>query len=310
VRCPRCHLETSDPAPPFCPGCGAPLSLADEPTARPLDVPLALDRRTDRVEPPPSRPRPPPAPPGAGRAAAVASRAPAEPARAELAAAADRSRWDLGEPLAVAPADPEPLPGPPAPALAAPGHAPPDARHAPPSRVAAARRDDLPEPDVDVLEIRLRRPETWRRAAAAAIDVGPFVLGGAALAASLLPGAGPGAPATGVDGLLDLLARERVIVLSLAAALTVAVAVYGTLAHALAGATLGKRLLGLAVVGPDGRPPSLGRAAARAGLAVLSAALLGLGLLLALFTRSGRALHDFAARTWVVDAAAPPAPRS
>jgi uncharacterized RDD family membrane protein YckC len=86
------------------------------------------------------------------------------------------------------------------------------------------------------------------------------------------------------------------------AAVTLAVAVYATLAHALAGATLGKRLLGLAVVGPDGRRPSLGRSAARAGLAILSATLLGLGLLLALFTRSGRALHDLAARTWVVDA--------
>jgi uncharacterized RDD family membrane protein YckC len=33
---------------------------------------------------------------------------------------------------------------------------------------------------------------------------------------------------------------------------------------------------------------------------VLSVALVGLGVLLALFTRSGRALHDFLAGTWVV----------
>jgi uncharacterized RDD family membrane protein YckC len=157
---------------------------------------------------------------------------------------------------------------------------------------------------VDALEIRVRRPASWRRVAAAAIDVGPFAAGGAALVASLLPGADvAGAPA-GLAGLLDVVARERAIVLPLAAALAVAVGVYATLAHALAGATLGKRLLGLAVVGPDGRRPSLARSAARAALSLASAALLGLGLLLALFTRSGRALHDFAARTWVVDARA------
>jgi uncharacterized RDD family membrane protein YckC len=33
-----------------------------------------------------------------------------------------------------------------------------------------------------------------------------------------------------------------------------------------------------------------------------SAACLGLGFLLALFTRTGRALHDLVARTWVVKA--------
>jgi uncharacterized RDD family membrane protein YckC len=40
----------------------------------------------------------------------------------------------------------------------------------------------------------------------------------------------------------------------------------------------------------------------RSGAAVASAALLGLGFVVALFTRSGRALHDLIARTWVVKA--------
>jgi uncharacterized RDD family membrane protein YckC len=173
-----------------------------------------------------------------------------------------------------------------------------------PLPLAEEPEEPVPDAEVDALEVRLRRPESWRRAAAAAVDVGPFVAGGLALVSALLGGgeAGGAAPAIGLDGLLDLVARERVIVLSVAAALTLAVAVYATLSHALAGATLGKRLLGLAVVGPDARRPSLARSAVRAGLAVLSAALLGLGILLAYFTRSGRALHDFAAHTWVVDA--------
>jgi uncharacterized RDD family membrane protein YckC len=158
--------------------------------------------------------------------------------------------------------------------------------------------------DVDPLEIRLRRPASWRRIAAGAVDALPFAVAGLALARSLLPEAAAGlpAPATGLDGLLDLVSRERAIVLSVAATVTLALFVYATLAHALAGATLGKRLLGLRLVGPDGRRPSLGRSAWRAALAVVSGALLGLGFHVALFTRSGRALHDVAARTWVVEA--------
>jgi uncharacterized RDD family membrane protein YckC len=265
VRCPRCHLETGDPAPAFCTGCGAPLRLREEPAARRLDVPLSIDRRGERDEPVP----PPPLP--------------VVGAPAELPG---RSHWDLGGALAIAQRDAEPLPV--NPTARVPSAAP-------------SGPDELPEPEPGVVEIRLRRPETWRRAAAAALDVGPFVAGGGALVSSLLSDAGLAAPVTGLGTLLDLVARERVIVLSVAAALTLAVAVYSTLAHGLAGATLGKRLLGLTVVGPDGRRPSLGRSAARAGLALLSAALLGLGLLLALFTRSGRGLHDYAARTWVVD---------
>jgi uncharacterized RDD family membrane protein YckC len=75
-----------------------------------------------------------------------------------------------------------------------------------------------------------------------------------------------------------------------------------TLAHGLLGATLGKRLVGLRVVGPDGRRPSPGRSALRAAVAVAGVAALGVGPLLALFTLSGRALHDLVAGTTVVDA--------
>lgn len=150
-------------------------------------------------------------------------------------------------------------------------------------------------------EVHLRRPATWRRAGAWAIDAGPLLAGVVYLGASLLAPTGSGAVA-GLDGLLDLLAREKDVVLSLVALLALALAVYATLAHALAGATLGKWMLGLRVVGPGGRRPSLARSAARSGLAAASFALLGLGFLLALFTRSGRALHDLLARTWVVEA--------
>jgi uncharacterized RDD family membrane protein YckC len=162
----------------------------------------------------------------------------------------------------------------------------------------------VPDPEIDVLEGHVERAEGWRRAVAWAVDAAPFVAAGGALVRSLVHEAAAGAsPAgAGIDGVLDLLARERVIALSVLGATAVALSVYATLSHALAGATLGKRLLRLRVIGPDGARPSPARSAVRSGAAVASAALLGLGFVVALFTRSGRALHDLIARTWVVKA--------
>jgi uncharacterized RDD family membrane protein YckC len=74
---------------------------------------------------------------------------------------------------------------------------------------------------------------------------------------------------------------------------------HATLGCALAGRTLGKWMAGVEVVGPEGRFPSPGRAALRAGLSLLTAALL-LPLVLALADRKGRALHDHLLRTAVV----------
>jgi uncharacterized RDD family membrane protein YckC len=159
------------------------------------------------------------------------------------------------------------------------------------------------DPGAGILEVHVRRAEPWRRAAAWAVDAVPFVAGAVALVQVFVRAATVRAAAgLGGSDLLDLVARERVIVLSVAAAMVVAHAVYATLAHALAGATLGKRLVRLRVVGPRGERPTLARSAARSALAVASVAALGLGLLLAVFTARGRALHDLVARTWVVDA--------
>jgi uncharacterized RDD family membrane protein YckC len=167
----------------------------------------------------------------------------------------------------------------------------------------ASDPEPVPEVEIDALEVHVERAATWRRTAAWAVDGVPFAWGGVAFAWRLVREAGGGAsPPAGVDGLLDLLAREQVIALSVGAAVALALATYATLAHALAGATLGKWLLGLRVIGPDGGPPSPARSAVRSLASVASAGFVGLGFLLALFTRSGRALHDLIARTWVVKA--------
>jgi uncharacterized RDD family membrane protein YckC len=157
---------------------------------------------------------------------------------------------------------------------------------------------------VEALEVHVERAPTWRRVLAWVLDAGPFAAGGFALASFLVREATPSRPGAPLEleALFDLVLRERAIVASSVAATVLCLAVYATLAHALGGATLGKRVLGIRVIGPDGAPPSPARSGIRTALALLSAGLLGLGFVLALFTRSGRALHDFLARTWVVNA--------
>jgi uncharacterized RDD family membrane protein YckC len=280
VRCPRCRREIAVPAPTFCTQCGAPLRIADEPAPRPLASSIAIDRRVaERIEADDTFVGFTPA----GLVAAAAATASPGPERGAAVPTASRSRWDLGVPQKRPTPDPTPIP--------APGRPPDGPLIAPDSDV-----------EVEALEIHVRRAAPWRRALAGAIDVVPFAAGGFALAHALVRAAALPAPPTGLDGLLDLVARERVIVLSVTAAVALALGVYETLAHALAGATLGKRLLGLRLVGPDGARPSMARSAARTALAVASVAALGLGVLLAYFTRSGRALHDLVARTWVIEA--------
>jgi resuscitation-promoting factor RpfA len=277
ARCPRCGREATE-ASAFCTGCGAPLRLPDDAPARRLDVTVDLDRRH----------------------------------RDGALAPVERSQWDLGPLAAAALAEPAPACAPANVAVPAPHIRTPLPGPAPLARAAGAPGEphvavdpdlDLPEADVDALEVHVERAEPWRRVVAWVVDGVPFVAGGVALGFSVLreAAAGRGSPAA-IEDVLDLLARERVIAFSIAAAVALALATYATLAHALGGATLGKRLVGIRVVGPDGAPPSPARSAIRSFLAVLSAAFLGLGFLLALFTRTGRALHDLLARTWVVKA--------
>jgi resuscitation-promoting factor RpfA len=278
VRCPRCRREFAEPAPSFCTQCGAPLRIRDEPAPRPLASSVEIDRRVaERVEADDTFVGFTPA----GLAAAATATATSGSERGAGSSAASRSHWDLGAPIAREGPSTAPAPDP--------------AREAP----LVAPDSDV---DVEALEIHVRRAAPWRRALAGAVDVLPFAAGGFALARALVRAAGLPAPPTGLDGFLDLVARERVIVLSVLAAVALALGVYATLAHALAGATLGKRLLGIRLVGPDGARPSLARSAARTALVLVSVGTLGLGVLLAFFTRSGRALHDLLARTWVVEA--------
>lgn len=64
-------------------------------------------------------------------------------------------------------------------------------------------------------------------------------------------------------------------------------------------ASLGKRLCGLIVVDRDGVPLDFGRAFLRALCRILSGTILGIGFLIGLLDREGKALHDQMAGTFV-----------
>ncbi len=168
-------------------------------------------------------------------------------------------------------------------------------------------RATSPEPDSDVevgtVEVHRRRAPAWRRLASWALDGMLLGVVVAPVVWLVVAAAGPAASAGPAD-IDDLIARavhlERFLVPTLAFVALAAV-VYSAISVALMGATPGKLLLGLEVVGRDGRRPSPRRAWVRAALGLLSFSLLGLGCLLALFSRSGRALHDFLAGTYVVE---------
>jgi uncharacterized RDD family membrane protein YckC len=160
-------------------------------------------------------------------------------------------------------------------------------RPRPPPRPAAPLPDFDVDPDVEVIEVHRVRAQAWRRVVAWIVD-------GAILAALvallLLP----------VLGKADLVSPRADVLVPAAMVVALVAFAYQWLGVTLMGATPGMRLVGLRVVGPDGERPSPGRSAARALLALVAAALLGVGLLLALFTRSGQGAHDVVARTWVV----------
>lgn len=138
-----------------------------------------------------------------------------------------------------------------------------------------------------------------RRILAWAIDGALVAAVGVALPAALI--AWGGAP-DAQGGALPALGSGLGATLLLCEAFVAVVAfVYATAAHALAGATLGKRFARIRVVGEDGLPPTPAVSAARSFWAIVSLAAFGLGLVPALLPPSRRAFHDLLAGTRVVE---------
>jgi len=287
MRCPRCQGEVEVRA-GACPRCGAPLRLREEPALPPLDRPVDLDRRTaPRSEPPleledgttapgarsprlpPTNPRPRTTPAfwaEPGPSGAPTSTTPSTAAATSTTPSA-RVSSPIGDPVSVADeADFELL-----------GPALDDLKDVEP----AADEEEVRTPPAIALHFTVAsRGERLFSWAVDGLLAGALawllVAGGVRLAG------GAEAPLAAVAALAALLHFT-----------------HATLGCALAGRTLGKWMAGAEVVGPEGRSPSPGRAALRAGLSLLSAGLL-FPLLLALVDRKGLALHDRLLRTAVV----------
>lgn len=168
---------------------------------------------------------------------------------------------------------------------------------------ANAPLGDLPDAEIDAIEVHLKPAPAARRALSWAVDALTMgVVFGALVGWALLQADPVLSRKTSVDAVYDALVLHGSVATPLVGVLALAFFTYTTLSHALSGATLGKWLLGIRVVGPDGARLSLGRSALRSILSGVSLGLLGLGFLLAFFTRTGRTLHDLVARTWVVEA--------
>jgi uncharacterized RDD family membrane protein YckC len=280
VDCPRCRTENGAAA-IRCAGCGAPIALADESASTPLNHPLSLDRRS-------------------GRRAAAAAAAPAEQPLGEPPEdepAPLPLNWEMEPPSDAALRRPPPR---------RPEARRPDPRRAPPP----APRPRPPEPpdaefdvdaEVDAIEVHRERAPAWRRVASWIVD-GALLAATVALLLSPVIGPADLDLGSGLDGLVEALVRSGSVLLPALLVVALVAFAYLWLWVTLAGATPGMRLAGLRVVGPDGHRPSPGRGAVRSFLAIPSAAFLGLGLLLALFTTSGRSAHDLGAGTWVVRA--------
>jgi uncharacterized RDD family membrane protein YckC len=131
----------------------------------------------------------------------------------------------------------------------------------------------------------------WRLAAAAAADalLGLIAWSLAAMWLLVAVFAFRAKPLDLLDGLILAFA-----ILALGVALHVT---YHTVLVGGCGQTLGKMLMGVAVVRRDGAPAGYGRALLRCAGGGLCLLTLGLGRLFVLFTRDRRALSDFVAGT-------------
>jgi len=168
----------------------------------------------------------------------------------------------------------------------------------PPLEPAPAPVAPAPRPP-PVLDHEWSAAPLWRRALAAGLDAlvpcAVWALATWALVASDPELALP--PWNLFDQIVDYL-HDR----SARSALSIAVLVLAQVAWPIvfAGRTPGKRALGLALIGVDGRAPTVGRVAAWALWRVPSIALGGLGAWWALVDVERRTLHDRLAGLWLV----------
>ena len=164
--------------------------------------------------------------------------------------------------------------------------------------LAALRARGKPRPTIRIAGVEVRVATWARRVAALLVDVLMTEMIYTAAAVLLWPKEEPLIPEELVPGM---------------AALRIAIVfIYFVVSEGLSGQTLGKRVLGIAVVGADGRRPSLRGALIRNLLRpplLLAPVAYLVGSILLLRTPASQRLGDLLGRTLVVDLP-PPAPRT
>jgi len=164
-----------------------------------------------------------------------------------------------------------------------------------PTRAAMAQADLRPMAPLEP-QVQIRWGGFFRRANALGIDLFVIALLSTIMAVMAYVGYKVGLGAHGLviagDNAAALFAILTLGWIGLASG-------YFIILHGMGGQTIGKRLLGLRVVGADREPPSFRQAAIR-WFAEIGFAPIGLGLLWVLWQAEKRGWHDFAARTWVI----------
>ena len=299
------------PVPPI-PVSSAPAQA--RPPSLPTPAPPAPPRQTREFIPP--TPAPPRqtlefVPPSVPAAAPAPMAAPPPVSVPTPIAAAPAPALRLPEPEPVKSAPVQIRPTEPAPALRLPEPEPesmkPAAQVRAPEPIVEAPRPApvraVPPVDASPLTIRASPASLWRRVGAWLIDLAvlsPFGLAYAKGAQVLMKHQPPPTQNTGLDYLVNRVDAYHGLIAPTLALAGVVLLVYSALFHGMGGRTPGKRLFGIRLVDGTGRPPSLARSLIRAILSLVSVGALGLGYLLALFTRRRRALHDALSGTYVV----------
>ena len=163
--------------------------------------------------------------------------------------------------------------------------------------------DVLPRSEGDLAPITVHVAGFWRRAAQGFVDAAvvlPVAFLLSWIAGKLSGLVLPAARSPGIDYWLDLaLAGEPALWGGLLLGATIVV-LYFLIFQAIAGRTLGMRLLKVRVVDVYGATPSLLRAAVRALAYLVCLATLGLGFVWVAFDKEKRGLHDWLAGTYVI----------
>ncbi|MBK8284101.1 MAG: RDD family protein [Ahniella sp.] len=216
---------------------------------------------------------------------------------------------ELPSPAEVTAPPPAPAPAA-APVAAAAPIAPPARPSAPAAAPMAATQPYTPSrsapapagPRGAIPESEMVYAGFWRRLIAMMADsfllsiiITPIIAIASAIAIPMLAGSG-NSPPNGTALMLFMVVLYGSIFL-------ISVGYFVLLERSAAGATIGKRLMGIRVVDKNGERIGFGRALGRFFAKILSSLPANLGYLIAAFTGRKQALHDFVAGTLVIDKA-------